>query len=285
MLVKTILRGASKEVTISTESPTVIIGERINLSGRKSLIEALLNGNLEPFCLEAMQQVIDGADIIDINVGAAGGDEPGLLSKVVAAVAKSVEVPLCLDSSNPDALEAALKVCPGKALINSVNASKNSLDPVLSLAHKYKAAVIALLQNDDGIPKDVDARILLARQMLERADYLQVPREDVVLDCLALSIATDENSAILTFETIKRDKSEIGVNTVLGASNISFGLPSRDIINSTYIAAAIANGLTCLIGNAARVRQTVLAADLLLGRDKYAKRFISNFRKSQVKTN
>lgn len=267
-----------KEVTIGDNQPTVLIGERINPAGKKKLAEALKAGDLEIVRREALAQVEAGADILDVNVGTFGVDEVTLLPRAVQAVMETVDTPLCLDSSNPDALEAALKVYKGKPLVNSVTGEEHSLKRVLPLIKKYGAAVIGLVQDDNGIPKDADGRVRVAHKIVERAEAFGIARENIIIDCLAFAVGADTSSGLAVMEAIRTIKAELGVNMTLGASNISFGLPDRELINNAFVAMAIAAGLTCLITDAAKVRPAVVAADLILGRDKHARRYIEAYR-------
>ncbi len=267
-----------REVLIGDGHPTVLIGERINPSGKKRLAAALQAGDWEVVRLEAIAQVQAGADILDVNVGLAGLDEFALLPHAVQVVMEAVDVPLCLDSHDPRALAAALKVYHGKPIINSVNGQEAALSEVLPLVKEYGAAVIGLTMDDEGIPQSAERRVAIAHRIVERALALGVPREDIIMDCLALSIATDGQAARVTLDTIRRVKAELGINQTLGASNISFGLPDRDVLNGAFLALAIAAGVTCPTVDVAHVRPTVLATDLLLGRDAYARRYIQAFR-------
>jgi 5-methyltetrahydrofolate--homocysteine methyltransferase len=270
---ETRVSSATREVVISHDRPTVIIGERINPTGKKRMSQALREGNLDIVREEALAQVRAGADIIDINVAASGVDEVNLLPRVVTAVAEAVEVPLCLDSPNPEALAAALKVYRGKALVNSVTGEGNSLKAVLPLVKEHGAAVIGLVQDEAGIPKDAESRLAVARKIIERAEAAGIPREDVIIDCLAFAVGADPRSALVILETAGRIKAELGLNMTLGASNVSFGMPERGLLNGAFAAMTIAAGVNCLIADAAKVRPVVLAADLLLNRDEYARRY------------
>jgi 5-methyltetrahydrofolate--homocysteine methyltransferase len=270
---ETRVSSATREVVISHDRPTVIIGERINPTGKKRMSQALREGNLDIVREEALAQVRAGADIIDINVAASGVYEVNLLPRVVTAVAEAVEVPLCLDSPNPEALAAALKVYRGKALVNSVTGEGNSLKAVLPLVKEHGAAVIGLVQDEAGIPKDAESRLAVARKIIERAEAAGIPREDVIIDCLAFAVGADPRSALVILETARRIKAELGLNMTLGASNVSFGMPERGLLNGAFAAMTIAAGVNCLIADAAKVRPVVLAADLLLNRDEYARRY------------
>ena len=279
---ETKITSASKEVIIGEGLPTVLIGERINPSGRKKLSEAIKAGQLEIIDSEAKAQVEVGADIIDVNVGGAFGiDEVEVLPKAVKIAMKAVDAPLCIDSSSSDALVAALKVYKGKPLVNSVSGEEHSLTKVLPVIKEYGAAVVGLTQDDEGIPADADRRVAIAHKIVERAGKAGIPPEDIVIDCLAFAVGADPNSGLVTMETIRRVKAELGVNMTLGASNISFGLPDRDLINYAFITSVIASGATSLIVNVAKVRPIVLAADLVLAQDKRARRYIDAYRQRQ----
>jgi 5-methyltetrahydrofolate--homocysteine methyltransferase len=275
---ETKVASPSREVVIGDNQPTVLIGERINPTGKKKLAEALKAGDLEIVRREAVAQVQAGADILDVNVGTFGVDEITLLPKAVRAVMDTVDVPLCLDSSNPDALEAALKVYKGKPLVNSVTGEEQCLKRVLPLIKKYGAAVIGLVQDDEGIPKDAQRRVRIAHKIVEKVEVAGIPREDLVIDCLAFAVGAEPNSGVAVIEAIRRIKAELGVNMTMGASNVSFGLPDREPLNNAFVVMAIAAGATCLIVDVAKVRSIVLAADLVLGRDKRARRYIEAYR-------
>jgi len=275
---ETKVASSSREVIIGDNQPTVLIGERINPTGKKKLAEALKAGDLEIVRKEALAQVQAGADILDVNVGTFGVDEVALLPKAVRVVADTVDVPLCLDSSNPDALEAALKVYKGKPLVNSVTGEEQCLKRVLPVINKYGAAVIGLVQDDEGIPKDAERRVRIARKIVERVEAAGISREDLVIDCLAFAVGAEPNSGVAIIEAIRRIKAELGVNMTMGASNVSFGLPDRELLNSAFVVMAIAAGATCLIVDVAKVRSIILAADLVLGRDQRARRYIEAYR-------
>jgi 5-methyltetrahydrofolate--homocysteine methyltransferase len=272
---------AKKEVIISINRPTVLIGERINPTGKKKLAEALKSGNLEVVRQEAIAQVEAGADIIDVNVNTPGVNDVELLPRVVQVVMEAVDAPMCLDSPNTAAIEAALKVYKGKPLINSVSGEEHSLKRVLPLVKEYGAAVVGLVQDDEGIPKNADRRVAIAHKIVEAVEKAGIPREDVVIDVLTFAIGAESKSGMDVLEAIRRIREELGVNMTMGASNISFGMPDRPIINNTWVSMVIAAGATALIVDAARVRPSVLATDLILGRDRFARRFIEDHRKRQ----
>jgi 5-methyltetrahydrofolate--homocysteine methyltransferase len=281
---QTQLSSATREVIIGHNRPTVLIGERINPTGKKKLAEALKAGNLEIVCEEALAQAQAGADIIDVNVSTFGVDEVTMLPRTIQAVLRTVDVPLCLDSANPEALAAALKAYKGKSLINSVTGEERSLATILPLVKEYGAVVIGLVQDDEGIPNDAERRVAVARKIVERAEAMGIPRQDIIIDPLALTIGADTKSSLVTIETIRKVKAELGVNLVLAASNVSHGMPDRDSLNSAFVAMAIAAGITCLVVDVAKVRPIVLAADLLLGKDEYARRYIKAYRQRVQQT-
>lgn len=277
----TILSSATKKVHISRHGPTVLIGERINPSGRKRLAAALLAGDMRIVESEVRAQVAAGADVIDINVGAAGVDEVRCLPLAVQTAMAAADIPLSIDTTNPAALQAALAVYPGKALVNSVNGEASSLERILPLVKEYGAAVIGLTMDGEGIPKDPLQRLKIAARIVERAEALGIPRQDVIIDCLALTVGADQQAARVTLEAIGLVARELGVNQSLGVSNVSFGLPERETINLAFLAMAILSGVTCPIVDVARVRPSVLAVDLLLGRDAYAMRYIKAYRQRE----
>lgn len=275
---KTVISSATKEVIIGNEQPTVIIGECINPAGKRKLTTALQAGDLEPVRQEALDQVKAGADILDINVGAIGVDEVTLLPQAVEIVRETVDVPLCLDSDNPKALEAAIKVYQGKPLVNSVTGQKDSMEKILPLVKEYGTAVIGLTIDDEGIPNNSERRVGIAHKIVEQAEVLGIAREDIIIDCLALTVGSDFRAGVVTIEAMHKIKAELGVNLTIGVSNISFGLPERSLLNGTFLSIAIAAGLNCPIVDAAQVLQIVLAADLALGRDQFAMRYIKAHR-------
>ena len=268
-------------VTISPERPAVIIGERINPTGRKRLSAQLRRGDLALVREEARTQVAQGADVIDVNVGASGVDGVEMLPRAVAAVAEAVDGPLAIDTDDAQALEAALALCGGRPLVNSVTGEERSLEAVLPLVGEYGAAVIALTMDEQGIPDTPEKRLAVARRIVERAEAMGIPRQDVIVDCLALCVGADHRAAAVTLEAMRLVREELGVNLVLGASNVSFGLPDRPAINGIFLAMAIVQGLTCAITDPADTRRAILISDLLLGRDEFAMRYISFFRQQR----
>jgi 5-methyltetrahydrofolate--homocysteine methyltransferase len=266
---------------ISPENPFAIIGERINPTRRKKLAETMAQGDYSVVQEDALKQVEAGAQILDVNAGIPGGDEPVLLRGAVQAVLEVTQVPLCFDSANPEALKAALEVYPGKALINSTTAEESMMARVLPLAKQYEAAVIGVITDESGIPGTAEARLGVARKLIQRAADFGIPAENVVIDCLALTVGADHNAGKVTLDSIALVRQELGVNMSLGASNVSFGLPDRKVINVAYLSLAIARGLTAAITDPTvpEIQTMLLACDLLMGRDEYAMHWIKAFRK------
>lgn len=277
----TVVSGPSTTVTIGHDQPTVMIGERINPSGKEKLAAALEEGDLDLVRHEARVQVEAGARIIDVNVVAPGINEKEMLPRAVAAILEEVDVPLCLDINDPEALQAALEIYPGKPVINSVSGDEKSLASILPLAKKHGAVVIGLTMDDAGIPKDASTRASIAAKIVQRAGNEGIPPQDVIIDCLALTLGADSNSALVTLEAVAAVKAELGVNQTLGASNVSFGLPERQLINQMFLAAAVAAGVTCPTLDPTKMGQALLAMDLIMGRDRFALRFLKDFRQRQ----
>jgi 5-methyltetrahydrofolate--homocysteine methyltransferase len=279
---ETRVSSAAREIIIGDERPTVLIGERINPTGRKRLAAALKAGDLEFVCKEALAQVQAEADILDVNVGAAGVEEAALLPQVVKAVMETVDVPLCLDSGRPEALEAALKVYQGKPIINSVTGEEDSLRRILPLVKEYGTSVIGLTMDDDGIPDNADRRVAIAHRIVERAEAMGIPRQDIILDSLTLTVGANSEAGQVTIDATRTIKAELGVNMTSGTSNISFGMPDRELLNCAFLPIIIAAGVNCPIVDAAKTRPTILATDALLGRDRYAMRYLRAYRQHHV---
>ena len=274
---QTILLGIKKEVTIDTNGPVIIIGESINPTRRKKLVSSLQEGNFEYVLELAQNQINAGADVLDVNVGFPGVDDIKLLPETVLAIRSSFDIPLCLDSPHPQAIAAALKVAGGKCLINSVNGEEKSLNVLLSIAKEYGAAIIGLTMDDNGITHDPEKRLAIAEKILDRALKTGIREEDVIIDPLAMAVSADSKACIVTLETIRLVHQKLGINITMGASNISFGLPGRENLNSSFISLAIMNGLTCPIANPEKITAAVRATDLVLGRDDFAVRFVEYF--------
>lgn len=271
---KTILRGTSREVIIDTNGPVVIIGECINPTRRKKLVSTLQEGNFDYVLELAESQIKAFADVLDVNVGYPGVDDVKLLPETVLAIKARFDIPLCLDSPNPRAIEAALKVAGGKCLINSVNGEEKSMSALIPIAREYGAAIIALAMDDEGITHDPEKRLKVAEKILERAVKAGIKEEDVIVDPLAMAVSADPRACLVTLETIKLVHDRLGLNITQGASNISFGLPERDVLNAVHMTLSILNGLTCPIANPEKIAVTVRAADLILGRDDFAIRYV-----------
>jgi len=277
----TTLKSVTKEVTIGIDRPFVIIGEKINPTGHKKLAAALTEGNFDYVRQLVERQITWGADVLDVNVGVPGLDEVAMMPKVVALVASVTDVPLCLDSGNPQVLAAGLAAAPGKPLVNSVSGEEKRLAGVLPIVKERGAAVIGLTMDDNGIPKTAEERLAVAEKILERAARLGIPPEDVIIDPLVLTVGSDSQAALVTLQTIELLRKNFGVNINLGASNVSFGLPDRLTVNQAFLALAIQMGATCSITDPLKLGATVKAADLLLGRDDYAMRYIKYFRQAE----
>lgn len=280
----TTVSSATKTVTISPEGPTVIIGERINPTARKKLGEALLAGDMEMVRREAVSQVQAGAHILDVNVGYPGLDEPKVAREAVRAVMEVVDVPICLDSANPEVMEAALEVYRGKIILSSVTGEASKMERILPLAKRHGAAVVALTMDDEGIPDDPEARLAIARRIVERAETLGIPREDVIVDCACMTVSTDGRAALATLEAVRLVREDLGCNMTLGASNVSYGLPERKVINAAFLPMVIAAGVNCPIVDPTvpEIARAILATDLLLGKDEYAMNYIRAYRARQA---
>ncbi|MCL5265948.1 MAG: dihydropteroate synthase [Chloroflexi bacterium] len=280
-MLRTTIFSEKREVTIARDLPTILIGERINPTGKRKLATALMEGNWDYVKEMAIKQVEAGAHVLDVNVGVGGIDEAEYLVAAIKAVSEAVDVPLCIDSSDPKALAAALGSYKGKALVNSVTGEEGSLETVLPLVKQYGAAVIALCMDEHGCAVDVEGRTAVARKIIDRADRLGIPREDIIVDCLTMTVGADSKAALVTLEATSRVVAEFDVNITSGASNISHGLPVREVINAAFLAMMIAAGLTAPIVDptAPGITQAILAADLVMGRDDYAARYIRHYRK------
>ena len=273
---RTLISSPTRELHIGPEYPFVIIGERINPTGRKKMAEALAAGDLDQVVRDAVAQVEAGAHMLDVNAGIPMVDEPALLAEIVQLVQANVEVPLSIDSSVVAALEAGLKVYKGKALVNSVTGEEERLESVLPLVKQYNAAVIGITNDDSGISHDPEVRFAVAQKIVARAEAYGIPREDVIIDPLALPVGVVTASGAAVYHITRRCREELGVNTICGASNISFGLPNRSALNTTFISMAIAAGMTCAILNPLipETMNTIRAANLLMGHDEYAMAWI-----------
>ncbi|HEU4919003.1 MAG TPA: dihydropteroate synthase [Candidatus Limnocylindrales bacterium] len=280
MATHTVVSSASKTVVIGDDRPFVIIGERINPTGRKVLMEEMKAGDFSRVERDAIAQVEAGAHMLDVNAGIPLADEPAILAKTIELVQSLADVPLSIDSSIVEALEAGLAVYRGKALVNSVTGEEERLERVLPLVKKYGAAVVAISNDETGISEDPDVRFAVAKRIVERAADHGIPREDIVVDPLLMPIGALPTAGRQVFRILGRLRDELKVNSTCGASNVSFGLPNREGINAAYLAMAMASGLTSAITNpiAEDVRHAVMAGDVLLGNDPDASRWIRAFR-------
>ncbi len=278
----TVVGSATREVVIGGDRPFVIIGERINPTGRKLLAEEMTAGDFSRVERDAIAQVEAGAHMLDVNAGIPLADEPAILARTVQLVQSLTDVPLSIDSSIVNALEAGLAVYRGKALVNSVTGEEDRLERVLPLVAKYGAAVVAISNDETGISEDPDVRFTIAKKIVERAADHGIPRRDVVVDPLVMPIGAMATAGRQVFHLLRRLRDELGVNTTCGASNVSFGLPNREGINGAFLTMAMASGLTSAITNPLlpEVKQAVMAGDVLLGNDRDASRWIRAFREA-----
>lgn len=276
---KTELTSKTKKVLIDTDGPFVMIGEKINPTGRKKLAAALQEGNLDYVRALANKQIAAGADLLDVNVGVPGIDDVSMMKQVVQLLTDEYDVPLCLDSPNPEALAAALPLCAGKSLVNSVNGEEKSLERVLPLVKEHGTAVIGLTMDDDGIPEDAESRLVIAEKIIERAAKQGIQSDDIVIDPLVLTVGADQKASSVTLQTIELLRCEFGVNINIGASNVSFGLPVRDTINAAFLSMAMYAGATCAITDPMKYGLHIHATDLLHGRDANAMRYLKYYRK------
>jgi 5-methyltetrahydrofolate--homocysteine methyltransferase len=241
----------------------------------------LAEGNYEFAVNLAKRQIAWGADVLDVNVGVPGLDEVAVIPKLVELIASAVDVPLCIDSNSPQVLAAGLAAAQGKPLVNSVSAEEKSLNGILPIVKDRGAAVIGLTISEGGIPKTAEERVALAEKIIERAAQKGIPIEDIIIDPLVLTVGSDSKAALVTLQTIELLRREFGVNINLGASNVSFGLPDRLTTNQTFLAMSIAAGATCSITDPIKLGQGIRAADLLLGKDDFAMRYIKYFRAAE----
>ena len=265
---------------ISGHRPFVIIGERINPTGRKVLAAEMKEGKMDRVRSDAVAQQAGGAHMLDVNAGIPAIDEPALLVATIKAVMEVSDLPICIDSSIIEALEAGLSAYEGKALVNSVTAEEERMERILPLVKKHGAAVIGMANDETGISMVPEERLALARRIIERAADYGIPQEDVIIDPIAMTVAADPTCGVITLETMRLIRDRLGNNMTCGASNVSFGLPDRATVNAAFLPLAMHAGLTCAITNplVPEVRRAVLAGDLLLGHDEYAMRWIASYR-------
>ena len=276
----TTLSGPGGEVRIGDDHPFAMIGERINPTGRAKLTEEMTAGVMTTVQADALAQVRAGAAVLDLNAGIPGFDEPAMLAQVVKAVHEVVDVPLCIDSSTPEALEAAVPLAQGKVLINSVTAEAHSLERLLPLVKRFGAAVIGMANDEEGISMDPAVRLAAARSIVQAAHDHGIAREDVIIDPLTMPIGAADAAASSMFETVRLIRDELGVNVSCGASNISFGMPDRQGLDAAFLTMAAMAGMNTAITNPLHgpVRTALLACDLLLGRDAFGAAWIAEHR-------
>jgi 5-methyltetrahydrofolate--homocysteine methyltransferase len=282
---ETVLSSATRQISIGGANPFCIIGERINPTGRKIFQEQLRKGDLSRIEVDVADQVAGGAMMLDVNMGAPLCNEAELMTRAVALIESLCDLPLCLDSSIVEVLEAGLSAYHGKALVNSVTAEDERLDAILPLVARHRAAVIALPNDEEEIPEEPARRLELARKIVDVATRKYgIPLEDVVFDPLAMPVGADTTLVLRTLETIALLRDELGVNMTLGASNVSFGMPERGAIGAAFLPMAIANGLTSAIMDArsAQLVQAVKAADLLTDKDPWGAGWIAAHRARQA---
>lgn len=281
----TVLRSATREVVIGHDQPFCVIGERINPTSRRLFAEQLRAGDLSRIEQDVAEQVAGGADVLDVNMGVPLTDEADLLSRAIKLVQRITDLPICIDSSIVEALEAGLVAYEGKALVNSVTGEDDRLAEILPLVAEHGAAVIALSNDETGIPETVDERLAITDKIVRVATGTYgIPIEDVLIDPLAMTVGAATDAVTTTLETIRRITAEFGLNMTLGASNVSFGLPYRAAINAAFLPMAMTAGLTSAIMDARtpQIVESVRASDLLLGNDPWGTSWIATFRRQQT---
>ncbi len=278
--VKTVLKSATKEVIIGPDEPFVIIGERINPTGRKTLARAIQEGKIDIVCEEAIKQARSGARVLDVNVGVSGIDEAAALKQAVIAIQEVTDLPLCIDSADPESIRAALEVYDGIPLINSVNGERQKLAAILPLARDFHAPVIGLTMDENGIPKKAEGRLRIASLIVEQAAGYGIPPDKIIIDPLAMAVSADHESAVETLKALELIRDQLGVNLTLGLSNISFGLPDREMINIMFLAMCAAAGLNSAIVDPTveSMQQGISIIEMLRGRDPYCSNYLAMFR-------
>ena len=280
----TVVQSASKTVTIGHDQPFVIIGERINPTGRKKFQELLRAGDLSTIAVDVESQVKGGADMLDVNMGVPLTDEPALLSKAIKMIQGITDLPICIDSSVIEALQAGLEAYEGKALVNSMTGEDDRMELILPLIKKHNAAIIALPNDEIGIPATAAERIVITEKIIRAVEKHGISLDNLVIDPLAMTVGADPDAVKITLETIHLIREKFGLNMTLGASNISFGLPNRHALNAAFLPAAMSHGLTCAVMDARTpaINEAVRAADLLLGMDPWGGNWISRFRAQEA---
>jgi 5-methyltetrahydrofolate--homocysteine methyltransferase len=278
----TVITSHSKSVTIGFDQPFVVIGERINPTGRKLLAEQMKAGDYSRVQADALAQVAAGAQILDVNAGIPLADEPRILAECIKLLQSITDAPLCIDSSIVEALEAGLAVYQGKALLNSVTGEDERLERVLPLVRRYGCAVIAISNDETGISEDINVRFNVARKIVERAMDHGIPASDVIVDPLVMPIGAINTAGRQVMQLVRRLREELGVNTSCGASNLSFGLPNRNGLNAAFISMAIASGMTSAITNPLHpeLMQAVRGANVIMGNDPQCAAWMRNYRES-----
>ena len=286
-MTETIISSATKEIRIGFDQPFVIIGERINPTGRKMLAKEMAEGDFSRVEKDALAQVAAGAHMLDVNAGIPLADEPGILAETIKLVQSLTDVPLSIDSSIVAALEAGLEVYQGKALLNSVTGEEERLESVLPLVKKYNCAVVAISNDETGISEDPDVRFEVAKKIVERAEDHGIPRTDVVVDPLVMPIGAMGTAGVQVMQLVRRLREELKVNTTCGASNVSFGLPNRDGVNAAFLTMAMASGLTSAITNPLHdsIMQAVMGGDVMLGKDSNCANWIRKYREPSTENN
>lgn len=277
---QTTVQGTGSPLTIDRESQVRIIGERINPRPESDLAASLADGNLEPVRELAAEQVENGADLIDVNVDVDGVDKKTMLPRAVEAVAETVEAPIVIDTNYEDAiaLETALEVAPGKPVVNSVSMENASLESILPLVAEYDTAVVGITMDESGPPDDAKTRVQLAKALLEEAAEYDIPPEDIIIDPLALPLSSDSDIGAEILSALERIRDDLGNNITIGLSNISYEMPQREQINNLFLAMAIQSGLSVPIVHPGTSREAILIADLIMGRDDFAKRYLGYYR-------
>ncbi len=280
----TVVQSASKTVTIGHDQPFVIIGERINPTGRKKFQELLRAGDLSTIAVDVESQIKGGADMLDVNMGVPLTDEPALLSKAIKMIQGMTDMPICIDSSVVEALQAGLEAYEGKALVNSMTGEDDRMELILPLIKKHNAAIIALPNDEIGIPATAAERIVITEKIIRTVEKHGISLDNLVIDPLAMTVGADPDAVKITLETIHLIREKFGLNMTLGASNISFGLPNRHALNAAFLPAAMSHGLTCAVMDARTpaINEAVRAADLLLGMDQWGGNWISRFRAQEA---
>lgn len=280
----TVVQSATKTVTIGHDQPFCIIGERINPTGRKKFQELLRAGDLSTIAVDVEAQIKGGADMLDVNMGVPLTDEPALLAAAIKMIQGITDIPICIDSSVIEALQAGLEAYEGKALVNSMTGEDDRMELILPLIKKHNAAIIALPNDEIGIPATAAERIVITEKIIRAVEKHGISLDNLVIDPLAMTVGADPEAVKITLETIHLIREKFGLNMTLGASNISFGLPNRHALNAAFLPAAMSHGLTCAVMDARTpaINEAVRAADLLLGMDQWGGNWITRYRAQEA---